>query len=495
VPDLSPELIDNLAESLYQHMTGATGATGHLNDFGPQEITPDSMKKMVRDLLNDPDTKFMSNPSSGERGGTLIFFNEAKNTVMVVNPNQLSGPLYDSAGKLISEKGTPDGFAGTFYREPKLNGDNIAVSGNSGRELKESEIKKAFSQEIKRLKRGIVDDMATQGHNITKDDIKVTGVKDPDADWARRLESQASDIKSGLERGKQSIEKGEWAEALEQRKIDTVLKSDELTSIAADKDGNVVHTIDEKTNSIVTIDKTTGQKTLQQFENADAAKEGFGKLIKEAANTTGEMPKLIQGGLEAVQDAIKASSSLFGKIAHLGGETAKFLGKAAKVLGPLGVIGATAEATAMEGHLEDALKFKMIPPEAATAYRAIIGSQLAQATVDPTMVGGEAVVQLAFEEWCNTYGVTGELKEQLEPGSLIEDLTGKEIGGKSESVKPLPEGVKQYSLMGDTGFEESEIVVQQDGPKGGSAPNTQGIGQPSVQRTVTTPYYEVAMMP
>lgn len=493
---ISPELLDKLTDSIYQHITGQTGGTGHINDFGSEKLTRESLKERITSLLSDEKTQYIVNTSTNpDRGGSIVFFNEEQKTFLIFNPNQLDNPRFYESGHMISGAKGPDNFAGTFFREPKLNSENIPVSSNSGRPLKEKEVRDNFKEAVKSQKNQIAKQLAAEGHNVTGKDIEPKSVKDPNADWADRIKAHETKIGKSLETGKARLANNGWSEAIKQEKIDAVLEKGELTSIAADKEGNVVHIIDEKTNSIVTIDKTSGQRTLQQFENADAAREGFGKLIKDAANTTGEMPKLIKGGIEAVQDAIKASSSLFGKIAHLGGETAKFLGKAAKVLGPLGVIGATAEAAAMEGHLQDALKYKMIPPEAATAYRALIGSQLAQATVDPTMVGGEAVIQIAFEEWCNTYGVTGELKEQLEPGSLIEDITGKEIGGKSKPAKPLPEGVKQYSLMGDTGFEESDIVAQQNGPKGGAAPNTRDTGQPSVQRAATTPYYEVAMMP
>ncbi|MEP1231569.1 MAG: hypothetical protein ABJG88_12920 [Litorimonas sp.] len=101
---------------------------------------------------------------------------------------------------------------------------------------------------------------------------------------------------------------------------------------------------------------------------------------------------------------------------------AEFGGKASKILGPLGVAAAGAEVYGLESKLRDYEEFGLVPEEAMLAYRANLTAHTAQATVDPSLVGGEVVVQAAHDQWAKAYGISDEVKEALEPGSLLEDV-------------------------------------------------------------------------
>ena len=56
------------------------------------------------------------------------------------------------------------------------------------------------------------------------------------------------------------------------------------------------------------------------------------------------------------------------------------------------------------------------------AYDALLSGHIAQATLDPTLVGGEAATQGAFKAWAQAHGVPEAYREELRPSSLVRDL-------------------------------------------------------------------------
>lgn len=200
----------------------------------------------------------------------------------------------------------------------------------------------------------------------------------------------------------------------------------ELRGFAATPDGITSHLIDTKTSTIYTItgDDLTG---VQKFDNSKEAGHAFGRLIGDAAQAHPDAFK----GLPQVHNSL---GSLGNHIDDLGrpawrkalgafGEgAAEFGGKASKILGPLGVAAAGAEAYGLEMKLRDYEEFGLVPEEAMLAYRANLTAHTAQATVDPTLVGGEVVIQAAHDQWAKAYGISDDVKEALEPGSLLEDV-------------------------------------------------------------------------
>ena len=102
----------------------------------------------------------------------------------------------------------------------------------------------------------------------------------------------------------------------------------------------------------------------------------------------------------------------------------KFLGKASKILGPVGVGAATYEASVLEAKAREFEEYGALSEDAVTQYDLILVGHVGQATVDPTMVGGEALTKTAFETWANHHDISDEMKAELAPGLLI-DMVGK----------------------------------------------------------------------
>lgn len=467
---LPDDVLNILAESIYLHMSGATGATGHLSDFGGGTFTLDDVRERIKQITSDPNTKYIINESNGPRAGSIIFMNETTKTVLIFNPNQIGAPIVDHAGNLTRD--LQDGLAGTMYRVPNLDASGQAVS-KSGRPYTDGDVRKAWKDEWKRLANGIVADFAQGGENITREQVQVHNInpEHPDPEWAARIGQKKNEMVGGLARARADIASHAGHSSTADNPNEGLTAPGQgldpqdvgLVSIAADPKGNIVHTYDPATNSITTFNRDTGASTIERFENAESGKTKFGQLIKDAASSTGEMPKLIQGGLAAVDDAIRSGSSLWGKIAEHAGHAVRFLGRLAKVLGPLGILGAGAEAAEMEKHLQDAIKFDLLDESAAAEYRAIVAGSVLQATADPTLVGGEAAVQIAYDKWCKKYGVEDALREQLKPGSLIESVTGR----------PLidPDGGERERPIVYVGFDGGGPPVgRQDGPLGGVVP-------------------------
>ncbi len=338
---LSPELLDTIAESLYHHMTGDTGATGHLNDFGSEKITPETMKARLRSLLNDPDAKYMVNTSNNkDRGGAVFFFNEKQNTIFVFNPNQLKSPQYDSTGKIIPSKDNLDGFAGTFYREPKLNSEDIPVSKNSGRLLKEKEIRDAFPDSIKSLKNGIVKNLEQDGHTVTRNDIKVKSVNDPDADWARRIEAHATEIKDGLKQGKQRIENGEWKEIVAENKRHKAIKEAQSSSSAADKTSDGISKIpDDPVRSLaekpVKLDIAPTQPEHKAgSEHGNAPKTS---AINKAGAHAGKAELAVQAGAQIAADDVAGAGKIVAETVATNAAVGKAAERGAELLAKQGL--------------------------------------------------------------------------------------------------------------------------------------------------------------
>lgn len=199
----------------------------------------------------------------------------------------------------------------------------------------------------------------------------------------------------------------------------------ELRGFAATPDGGTSHLIDTKTSTIYTItgDDLTG---VQKFNNSQEAGQAFGRMMGEAAQAHPSAFK----GLPTVHSSLGALGNHIDDLGRapwrkalgaFGEGAAELGGKASKILGPLGVAAAGAEAYGLEMKLQDYEEFGLVPEEAMLAYRAILTTHTAQATVDPTLVGGEVAVQAAHDQWAKSYGIDDNVKEALEPGSLLED--------------------------------------------------------------------------
>ena len=213
----------------------------------------------------------------------------------------------------------------------------------------------------------------------------------------------------------------------------------ELRSFAATPDGSVSHIIDTKNSTIYTLngDDVSG---VQKFDSSKEAGHAFGKMMGKAAqahpNTFKGLPE-VHNSLGSLGNHIDdLGRPAWRKALGAAGDTAaEFGGKATKILGPLGVAAAGAEVYGLEMKLQDYEKFGLVPEEAITAYRANLVAHTAQATVDPSLVGGEAVVQGAHELWANQYGIDDKVKEALAPGSLVKDVFGAKQWLDAQALK------------------------------------------------------------
>jgi len=86
------------------------------------------------------------------------------------------------------------------------------------------------------------------------------------------------------------------------------------------------------------------------------------------------------------------------------------------------VAAARAEVASLEMKLRDFENFGLVNPEAMLAYRAILVTHTAQATIDPTLIGGEAITQGAFHQWKEEYGIDEKVGKALAPSSLVKDV-------------------------------------------------------------------------
>jgi len=189
-------------------------------------------------------------------------------------------------------------------------------------------------------------------------------------------------------------------------------------------DAGKTHAVDLQGHATYTLefDPDTGIPKVSdavQYPDAETAGRAFGQSLSGHGDMS-SIQRSLSGAAEHVSDL--GRSQLANNIDEIASEGGKFLGRASKVLGPLGVAAAGAEAASLEMKLQDFEDFGLVDPEAMLAYRAILVTHTAQATVDPTLVGGEAVTQGAYHQWKEHYGIDDKVGKELQPGSLVKDV-------------------------------------------------------------------------
>lgn len=208
--ELTPQQIEALAQSIARHAAGDTYGTGHLNDF-PNVNSQADLVDRIKDMINDPETKFLVNASEGKpNSGSVYLYNETTRSVLVFNPNQLQDPQFDSAGRVVSNANgvKADNFAGTFYSTSIEDADGNLFSKKSGRPLTEAKADKAFRDQIKSHQNSIADDMGLPRADVRARAPQKIG---ENSDWADRIRQYDTEISDGLRRGVERIEAGEYA--------------------------------------------------------------------------------------------------------------------------------------------------------------------------------------------------------------------------------------------------------------------------------------------
>ena len=189
-------------------------------------------------------------------------------------------------------------------------------------------------------------------------------------------------------------------------------------------DAGKTHAVDLQGHATYTLefDPDTGIPKVSdavQYADADSAGRAFGQSLSGHGDLS-SVQRSLSGAAEHVSDL--GRSQLANNIDEIASEGGKFLGRASKILGPLGVAAAGTEAASLEMKLQDFEDFGLVDPEAMLAYRAILVTHTAQATVDPTLVGGEAVTQGSYHLWKEQYGIDDKVAKELQPGSLVKDV-------------------------------------------------------------------------
>lgn len=202
----------------------------------------------------------------------------------------------------------------------------------------------------------------------------------------------------------------------------TILENPATIGFWADDHGRVTHYIDNASNTVVTISPSGA--SVQSFETLQEAQEFFGTKMDEAFRARGQFPDLITGGHNALAEAFQSTRNFWPRVGATVADVASNIGRVAKVLGPLGVIGATAEAAELGMTAHTLQQYGLLPENFVYAYDALLAAHVAQATADPSLVLGEGAIQLAFDELCDQFDIPHHIREEIEPSSLLEMIFG-----------------------------------------------------------------------
>jgi len=263
------------------------------------------------------------------------------------------------------------------------------------------------------------------------------------------------------------------------------LKDPSAKGFVADADGKHIYVYDEKTNTAIVINGEGG--SIYRPPKKGRWLEGeYTSHQERPENKDRKIQEPTTGGLHGIEDDFDkqkkppsndppdnqqpppppdggggggGTGSFWDDLKRSFVDLTRGLGKIAtkftKILGPIGIVGVAIEGSALAATLEQAIDDDMLPPDAREEYLAILAAHALQATGDPTLVGGEAIVQELFREWADKYGLSNELREQLKPSHL----TPQEVLDKIKSVRSdlenlerpiepdMPEQVKNLATL------------------------------------------------
>ena len=208
----------------------------------------------------------------------------------------------------------------------------------------------------------------------------------------------------------------------EGRLATSIMENNETRGFWSDRNGRVMHFFSEEHKAIVSV--SPGGTSLRQFDNLEDARHYFGEQRSIAGRVLGDIPDLRAGGLSGVTEAFRSmhSGRVPRAVRELGEDAARVLGRATKILGFVGAAYTGYEATNLAIKSHEMAEFGMISNDSLAGYDAMLTGFIAQATVDPTLIGGEAAIQVAFDAWADEYDISPEIKAELQPGLLINDI-------------------------------------------------------------------------
>ncbi len=95
-----------------------------------------------------------------------------------------------------------------------------------------------------------------------------------------------------------------------------------------------------------------------------------------------------------------------------------------KMLGVVGALTVGLEVAGLTGKAHAAMADEQISAEAFATYEGLMAAHVAQGTLDPTLLGGEIVIQAAYDEWVEQFDVPPELVATLKPSSIADFFEG-----------------------------------------------------------------------
>ncbi len=401
-----PEILNEirfLAQRLADHSFDShVVRDGH---FAAQGVTTKAQfRDFIIDVLSDPKTQFASlDPNNA----SVAFYNQSTNAFAKIN---VSGNDY-----------------GTFFQP------------DDRRAYFDKELKKAGRTSNISVEYGGYEALREKNPGLKKSPLRAQHAQ---AEFAAFKQNH------GAVHGPAIAESEGWLKQL-MRKIpiptdmiadfqeaNRLLNSSDNIGFFAGKDGTQSVILNADENKLIISDKKNGIKIVE-FGNEDDLLTAYGKHLDTETKRLGSMPTEFAGKYDDIAAQFQKTTKLVARVGGKLSDLMRFAGKAAKVLGPLGFIGAVAEAEEMDKSADRLAEVKLISPEAAQAYKdTVTAPHVIQATVDPSLVCGEAGIQASFEEWCKLWNVPEAAKIELEPSSLIEMIFG-EIG-EQHSLENLP---------------------------------------------------------
>lgn len=235
--------------------------------------------------------------------------------------------------------------------------------------------------------------------------------------------------------------------------IKSTIDDAETKSFIANEAGNKFYFHNEATNTFLVIDPDApGGGTVYRPRNLQQGIGQYQKAFNSSREILGHLPKEFHGNVGKVNKILDAI-----------GDAGKFSLKVLKILGPIGIAGAILEANELSAKAQSAIDGGALSPDALIEYDALLALHVAQATADPSMLGGEAVVQLAYEEWAAKWDVPDDVKNSLEPSSLIEMITGDIKLEDQAAATPQNGSIRKAAFATDVhGLKAGEPTVDHD---------------------------------
>ncbi len=457
------QILDTIAESIAKHAlphdTQFNNVYKHGHEKAGQEILTNSksfkppldppvkslsdMKKHIKNVLTDPNTKFVILESIDNPGHHSIqFFNESKNINIAFNSTQ-TFMVNPHTGKV-------DGFAGSAFRQKNARAPDGAVKrlGKANvvleTAIKSSETNYGFKRSSAILNVG---EHSSQFHKVfathfdlIKKSMKGRQPRTPaEMIEEHRLSAEARKAKAGTNKP-QTEPNAKKTQVTKPKPVD-VFEGDKLQVFYDDMSGKSGYALSENKKSVIRFQEGMDPK-IQGFDSVQEANQNFGEKVDAYARKidprTGDprgMPDVLKGSfsdvakqLNALKNMPKAKKAFFKAASYLR-KSASFLGKAFKVLAPVSMTLGAIEARGMHNKAAPLVDYGLMTEGALGEYDCILAAHVLT-DLDPTLAYGEAAVKASFEAWEYKNEIKQYISKDMEPkgmmGSIVSALTGSE---------------------------------------------------------------------